>query len=44
MGGTGADLGALRTEFRQAMREIEQVTSELRATNHALQQELSGQL
>lgn len=44
MGATGADLGALRTEFRQAMREIEQVTSELRATNHALQQELSGQL
>ena len=38
------DLGDLRTEFRQAMREIEQVTDQLRATNRALQQDLQGQL
>lgn len=38
------DLGALRTEFRQAMREVEQVTSQLRATNRALQGHLQAQL
>lgn len=38
------DLGALRTEFRQAMREIEQVTTQLRASNRALQDDLQGQL
>lgn len=39
----GPDLGDLRTEFRQAMREIEQVTDQLRATNRSLQQDLQGQ-
>lgn len=44
MAGTGLDLSALRTEFRQAMREVEQVTAELRATNRALETDLRGQL
>lgn len=38
------DLGDLRTEFRQAMREIEQVTDQLRATNRSLQRDLQAQL
>lgn len=41
---TPQDLGAVRTEFRQAMREIEQVTAQLRATSRALESDLAGQL
>lgn len=44
MSGPTSDLGTLRTEFRQAMREIEQVTAQLRATSRQLEADLQGQL
>lgn len=44
MDASGMDLATIRTEFRQAMREVEQVTDQLRATNRALEEDLRGQL